>query len=399
MTLDRKKLYKFPWSKTDNPGAWIEVTDRCDLSCPGCFRHRIEGDRPIEELKEDILLCKKITNCDRIAIAGGEPLLYPHLIEVVDFIAKNDMKPMILTNGESLTLDMAKELKKAGLFQYYFHVDSGQKRPGWEGKNEIELNALRERFAQIAWDSGRVQCGYNITVFRSTLKYINSIIEWGRKNIDKVQHISLITFRGLHNDGKKKYFANGKQIDLSRLKIGQKKLSEINIGTEEIYDIISEDYPMMKPSAYLAGSAKPETYKFLIIINLGSKKKIYGVLGRKTVELNEISHHLRRSRYQAGFENPKIGKKIYLLSLFDKEVRKSLGRFLLHALIRPAALFDSVYLQCVNIQQPNEFIDGEKNLCDGCVNMMIYNGDLIHSCQLDEYRFFGGPIQEIKKLE
>lgn len=25
--------------------------------------------------------------------------------------------------------------------------------------------------------------------------------------------------------------------------------------------------------------------------------------------------------------------------------------------------------------------------------MMFYHGQLIHSCQLDEYRLFGGPIQ------
>lgn len=30
---------------TDNPGGWIEVTDHCNLHCPGCYRKRTEGRR------------------------------------------------------------------------------------------------------------------------------------------------------------------------------------------------------------------------------------------------------------------------------------------------------------------------------------------------------------------
>jgi len=98
--IDRKKMYKLPWTKTDNPGGWVEVTDECDLFCPGCYRHKLEGHRSLKEVKEDILACQKMTNCDRMGIAGGEPLLYPDIVEVVDFISYHEMKPMLLTNGE-----------------------------------------------------------------------------------------------------------------------------------------------------------------------------------------------------------------------------------------------------------------------------------------------------------
>jgi hypothetical protein len=37
-------------------------------------------------------------------------------------------------------------------------------------------------------------------------------------------------------------------------------------------------------------------------------------------------------------------------------------------------------------------IKGENNLCDCCVNPMIYQDKLINPCQLDEYRMFGGLI-------
>lgn len=392
MSIKREKLYKFPWSKTDNPGTWVEVTDICDLSCHGCFRHNLEGHKPLGEVKEDIIACHKLTNCDRIAISGGEPLLYPNIIEVVEFISRNNIKPMILTNGEKLTWELASELKKAGLVQSYFHVDSGQNRPGWRGKNEIEMNKLRQHFADLLWELGSIQCGYNITIFRSTMKYIPEIVEWSRNNIHKVQHLSLIAFRGILLTEGIEYLVNGQKIDLSKFQSKSSTPEEINITTDEMFRILEERYPEFHPCAYLNGTTAPETYKFLIILNVGSKKKIYGVLGAKTVELFQVFHHLFKGKYCAFMEDPKPGKKIFLLSLLDKEVRRTFINFLKTSIKNPLRIFDKIYIQCINLQQPNEILDGEINLCDGCLNMMMYQGKLINSCCLDEYRMFGGTL-------
>lgn len=395
MSIDRRKMYKFPWSKADNPGSWIEVTDECDLFCFGCYRHSLEGHRPLDEVKKDILASQKMTNCDRIAIAGGEPLIYPHILEVVDFIAKQKMKPMILTNGEKLTWELASSLKDAGLVQFYFHVDSQQDRPDWTGKNEVEMNKLRQHFADLVWELGGVQCGFNLTVYRSTLEYIPEIVEWCRTNIHKVQHLSLIAYRGILISDEVQYMANGKKIDLSRFQSLSTNIQEINITTDEMFEILDNHFSDFQPCAYLNGTAWQETYKFLMMAHIGDKNKIYGVLGAKTVELAQFLHHLVKGKYSASLGNPKIGKKIFVLSLLDRELRKSFFRFLKEFLRNPLKIFNSIYIQFINLQQPNEVFKGEMNLCDGCVNMMIYNGELINSCKLDEYRMFGGPIQPV----
>lgn len=64
-----------PWTIHDNPGGWVEITYKCNLFCLGSFRHRLEGHRKLEDVKKDILLCQNLTNCVRMAVAGGEPLL------------------------------------------------------------------------------------------------------------------------------------------------------------------------------------------------------------------------------------------------------------------------------------------------------------------------------------
>lgn len=395
MPIDRRGMYKFPWSKADNPGAWIEVTDDCDLVCPGCYRHRLEGDRPLDEVKRDVLTLHELTNCERISIAGGEPLVYPHLAEVVSFIAEQGIEPVVLTNGKKLDRAMAVALKEAGVRQFILHVDSGQRRPGWSGKSEAELNELRQQYVDLIAGLGGVRCSFNLTITRRTLADVPVLVEWVLANIDKVVSMSLIPLRGLVLGEGKRYAANGRPIDTTHWQSGSADAFELTMTSDEIYDVIRTNYPMLRASAYLSGTAWPETTKFLIILPVGSPKAIYGVLGGKAVEVNEIYHHLKTGHFAAGPEDNRVGKKVFALSLFDRESRKALFRFVGKAARAPRRLFEPVFLSCINVQQPNELLEGEVNLCDGCLNQMVYRGELIPSCKLDEYRLYGGPLYEI----
>ena len=392
MDLDRNELYRFPWSKTDNPGSWVEVTDDCDLTCEGCYRHRLQGHRPLEAVKEDILANQRMTRCDSMAIAGGEPLIYPQIIEVVDFMARRGIKPVILTNGEKLTPDLATALKKAGLAKFHFHVDSGQERPAWKGKNEVDINGLRQHFADLVWELGGVQCGFNVTVYRQTLPYLPGIVEWCRANIHKVQHISLIALRLIPIRDDTDYWVNGRKLDISSYQTRRPSPEEISITTEEMFGLLQEHFPDFRACAYLSGTSAPHTHKYLITTYVGSRRKIYGVLGAKSMEAVQIFYHLAKNRYCAFIKNPAAGKKIFALSVFDREIRRAFGNFVRSSLRNPPRLLDRIYVQSIHLQQPNEIIDGQVNLCDGCANMMHYRGRMIHSCRLDEYRMFGGEI-------
>jgi hypothetical protein len=395
MAIVRRGLYRLPWSRSDNPGAWIEVTDSCDLFCPGCYRHRLEGDRPLDELKRDILTCRSLTNCGRVFIAGGEPLLYQHLAEVVSFIAGQRLEPVVFTNGEKLDRGTARELKKAGIHQFFIHIDSGQQRPGWEGRSEGELNGLRQRYADMIAEIGGVRCGFNLTLTRATLADVPVVLEWALENIDKVQNLSLIALRGLDLSEGKRYAANGRPIDISRWQSGSSDSWELTMTSDEIYDVITSRFPALRAAAYLGGTTRPETTKFLVILPLGSPGRLLGVVGSKSVELTGALRHWRTGRFTTGPADARVGFKVFALSLFDREIRKAFSRFVREFARDPARLFQPVYLQSINIQQPGEIIAGEANLCDGCYNQMVYKGKLIPSCRLDEYRLFGGPIQEV----
>lgn len=59
----------------------------------------------------------------------GEPLAHPEIPEIVRMVKRKGWKAIINSNGELLTPELLRELKKAGVDGFTFHVDSGQNRP------------------------------------------------------------------------------------------------------------------------------------------------------------------------------------------------------------------------------------------------------------------------------
>jgi pyruvate-formate lyase-activating enzyme len=396
MNFDRKDLFRFPWSATDNPGAWIEVTDICNLNCPGCFRkNNLTGHRPLEEIKQEVLQCRDQLNCSRICISGGEPLLYPDILETVRYISSLKMKPIILSNGENLTPELLRQLRNAGLYQFYFHADSGQERPGWTGKTEEEMNELRQRLTDMVHKAGKIRCGFNLTVRRSNLGQISDIVRWFRANVHKVNSLSLITYRGIPDDPTCEMLVNGHKIDRQIIASNIRPESEINITTIDLHDELSRHFDSLHPTAYLNGTPAEDTFKYLVTINAGSKNRIYGTVGPKTAEIYQLLYHVFTGRYDAVIPDP--GRAIFFMAMFDKKLRSTLKKYLAAVLRNPLRLFEGIHIQALILQQPFEVIDGRPNLCDGCINLMPWQGKLINSCRYDEYRILGGPITFVKQ--
>ena len=64
----------------------------------------------------------------------------------------------------------------------------------------------------------------------------------------------------------------------------------------------------------------------------------------------------------------------------------------------PCVCFDKVYLQSIGqIQAPDLLMDGRAEMCDSCPDMTYFDGKLVNSCRLDEYRLFGGMVSVTEK--
>jgi len=398
MALEKRDLYRFPWSMNDNPIAWLEITDICNMYCEGCYRQHITGHKSLEEIKEEILFFKRWRNPDNVSIAGGEPLVHPQIVEIVSFIAENRIKPIILSNAMALTPELLRELKRAGLAGFTLHIDSHQRRPHWAGASEADLNELRQQFAEMITSEKGLYLVFNSTVYPSSYHEIPDVVRWGQENIELVNGLVFITYRTAAIDKSVARDHTDQEVDLSRLSYARESFDESFVTAPEVYQIIKDHCPAYEPSGYLGGSILHTSYKWLAGVQIGSKHRIYGSIGKRTMEISQVFHHLFNGTYLAYLSKAKMGAKIFLLSPWDGTLRQAWKSWAKDILRHPGRLFSPLYIQSIGIiQAPDLLPDGRADMCDSCPDMTVYEGKLINSCRMDEYRLFDGFLSVTTK--
>lgn len=387
--LNPTDYYRLPWTLTDNVLSWLEPTKRCNLYCEGCYsRNDPHSDKSLAQVRSELDVFVKSRKMDSVSIAGGDPLVHPDIVEIVRIIRHEyGLKPVINTNGLALTKEFLRSLKRAGVFGFTFHVDSSQTRPGWKGKNELELCELRLQLAEMVAAEGGMSVAFNSTVFRHTLPYVPKLMDWARDHIDVVHSMVFILFR-TSRAAEFDYYAGGKKIDVEQLVyFGQEKNPD-PIRAQEVVGLIRQTQPEFEPCAYLGGTHDPQSYKWLLSMRMGSKGKLHGYLGPRQAEVIQTVSHLVRNRYIA-YSSPDVlkhGRSIALgWSLIDKGARRTVGSYLKSALRNPLELTRRMHMQSILIIQPIDFMaDGSANMCDGCPDITVHNGELVWSCRLDE---------------
>ena len=118
------------------------------------------------------------------------------------------------------------------------------------------------------------------------------------------------------------------------------------------------------------------------------------------MELGQTFHHLFAGTYLAYLSNSKIGRKVFLLSPWDETLRKAGSNWFGDVFRHPRRFFDSIHIQSIGIiQAPDQLPDGRADMCDSCPDMTYYDGKLINSCRMDEYRLFGGFLSLVDRSD
>jgi uncharacterized radical SAM superfamily Fe-S cluster-containing enzyme len=86
----------------------IEITTRCNLSCPTCFADAGEGyDLSVAQV-ESILkrLLETEDQPEIVQLSGGEPTIHPEILDIIEAVMKRDIRHVMLnTNGLRLAQD------------------------------------------------------------------------------------------------------------------------------------------------------------------------------------------------------------------------------------------------------------------------------------------------------
>jgi len=398
-TLDHRQLYRLPWTLPDNAINWLEPTSACNMFCDGCYRKNDpDGHKTIEVVRKELDVFKRLRKADGVSIAGGDPLTHPQIEKIVEMIAGDGQKPIINTNGLLLTKEKLIALKKAGVSGFTFHIDSGQQRPHMKGKSELELNELRLEYARLLAEVGGMSCAFNATVYERTLPVVPEILGWAQEHIDIVNIMVFIAYRAAPVHKGFEYFVGGKAIDPKPIAYAVDEERSVPIMSTDIVASIRRKYPDFQPSAYLNGTERPEHFKWLLTMRIGTKDRIFGYAGPKFMEMCQTLHHLRNGTYVAYTKPKALGraKSILMLSPLDTGLARTASSYL-HALATsPSLLFKKLHMQAVMIIQPADIqVNGALSMCDGCPDIRVWEDKLVWSCRMEELSNFGDWIRPV----
>ena len=279
--LTHEAYYRLPWNLADNAITWLEpqpnaISTAMRLSGRGSgWAQAARGrDQRLEEINRS-------RTTDGISIAGGERLLYPHIVDLVRYVASQDWKPIIITNGTMLNAEIIRELKEAGLVGFTVHVDSHQHRPGSNDDSEEDLNELRTRLAEMIHEAGngRISCSFNVTVYPDTIEDVAALTRWAQEHIDLVHTLVFILFRSLKVDDRFDCYVAGRKLDP-----GEVNMLRYNLSQAAVYEHVtipevvegSKACPTYQASAFLNSNQDGSTIKWLLALRVGRKDKILG---------------------------------------------------------------------------------------------------------------------------
>jgi hypothetical protein len=391
---ERQLLYRLPWSLHDNPIAWVEITDVCNLRCRGCYRATRSGHKSLAQVREEIDRMRAWRNPDNVSISGGEPLLHPDLLEIVAYIRACGLKPVLLTNGLLLDLPRIRALKHAGLTGFILHVDSTQARPGWESCDEVALNALRLDLARrIAGVAGLLTM-FNATVTADTLAAVPALTRWACDHAHIVHGLVFITYRDASLCEHSARDTQGVLVDPQALGYVHRAPASTHVTAADITGAITTALPAYQPAGFLGGTILHTSAKWLAGFVLVAGQHVLGPIGRRTVELEQVMQHLRHGHYAAYNMRTRVSLLALLLALIDPVFRRTtMWAWLAWLVRRPWRVLARVRVLTIGtIQAPDILADGRVDMCDGCPDITWHDGQLVNSCRLDECRLFGALL-------
>lgn len=84
---------------------WLTVNRACNLRCKWCYAQETgfkkENDMPLKMAKDLVDICSDI-GIKHITLIGGEPTIYPNLLELIEYSRSKNMRCGFVTNGIAL---------------------------------------------------------------------------------------------------------------------------------------------------------------------------------------------------------------------------------------------------------------------------------------------------------
>lgn len=105
----------------------LSVTDRCDFACTYCRPSRSDGytdGRLMTSAWRTMFEALHVAGVRRVRLTGGEPLVHPEIVSIVNHLSMIGFEDVALTTNASQLARLAKPLREAGLHRLNISLDT-----------------------------------------------------------------------------------------------------------------------------------------------------------------------------------------------------------------------------------------------------------------------------------
>lgn len=175
----------------------VSITDRCNLGCVYCRPEDRAGGHFVQS---EVLTGEQIVRVVRIAcgfgvrkvrLTGGEPLLRPDILQIVEGIKAAGVRDLSLTTNGLMLAARATELKRAGLDRVNVSLDTLRAERFVEIARGGSLQAVTDGI-EAAESAGLVPIKLNMVPMRGINH--DEVVEFARLTVTKPWHIRFIEF-------------------------------------------------------------------------------------------------------------------------------------------------------------------------------------------------------------
>jgi radical SAM protein with 4Fe4S-binding SPASM domain len=164
----------------------IEFSRICNFRCSYCYvEETIESGNELSRAEiKDVILQAKELGARKIIILGGEPSIYPHIVEMLRFIGKEGLKIEMFTNGSGINKELADVLaeEKARIALKLNSQDEKVQDhlAGKKGAFKI-INTAFAALKQAGYPSQDLFLAFSTVICRQNIEELPAMWQWLRE--------------------------------------------------------------------------------------------------------------------------------------------------------------------------------------------------------------------------
>ena len=164
----------------------LELSRLCNLRCIYCYAASgmpLENELSLDEITDAVDQGVALGARNIIVLGGGEPLLYPDLFKVIDYIQSKRVKADLFTNATLITPAIAKELYNRKVSVVVKQNSQDQKTQDMLAGHSGAFEAIKEGLEALqnaGYPDIDHTLGIETIICRQNIKELPSIWRWAR---------------------------------------------------------------------------------------------------------------------------------------------------------------------------------------------------------------------------